>query len=103
MTSSDVQQAIAILERRLNPDANKDLTMQPEGADRIVIQMPGITEEEIKEVRTIIQTVAHLEFRRVHPDSQTKLEQIKARGGIKEPGSHHRQGRHRHQPVRTRA
>jgi SecD/SecF fusion protein len=86
VTSSDVQQAIAILEKRLNPDASKDLTMQPEGADRVVIQMPGITEEEIKEVRKTIQTVAHLEFRRVHPDSQAKLEQIKARGGIKEPG-----------------
>lgn len=86
VTSSDVQQAIAILERRLNPDASKDLTLQPEGTDRIVIQMPGITEEEIKEVRKTIQTVAHLEFRRVHPDSQAKLEQIKARGGIKEPG-----------------
>ncbi|MCX6852268.1 MAG: hypothetical protein NTY98_25540 [Verrucomicrobia bacterium] len=86
VTSSDVQQAIAILERRLNPDASKDLSLQPEGADRIVIQMPGITEEEIKEVRKTIQTVAHLEFRRVHPDSQAKLEQIKARGGIKEPG-----------------
>ena len=86
VTSSDVQQAIAILEKRLNADAAKDLTMQPEGSDRIVIQMPGITEEEIKEVRKTIQTVAHLEFRRVHPDSRAKLEQIKARGGIKEPG-----------------
>jgi SecD/SecF fusion protein len=86
VTSSDVQQAIAILEKRLSPDGSKDLTMQPEGTDRIVIQMPGITEEEIKEVREKIQTVAHLEFRRVHPDSQSKLEQIKARGGIKEPG-----------------
>jgi SecD/SecF fusion protein len=86
VTSSDVQQAIAILEKRLNADASKDLSMQPEGTDRIVIQMPGITEEEIKDVRITIQTVAHLEFRRVHPDSQAKLEQIKARGGIKEPG-----------------
>jgi SecD/SecF fusion protein len=86
VTSSDVQQAIAILEKRLNADASKDLTMQPEGTDRIVIQMPGITDEEIKAVRDTIVTVAHLEFRRVHPDSQAKLEQIKARGGIKEPG-----------------
>ncbi len=86
VTSSDVQQAIAILEKRLNADASKDLSMQPEGTDRIVIQMPGITEEEIKAVRDTIVTVAHLEFRRVHPDSQAKLEQIKARGGIKEPG-----------------
>jgi SecD/SecF fusion protein len=86
VTSSDVQQAIDILQRRLSPNGEKDLTMQPEGSDRIVIQMPGITEEEIKEVRKTIQTVAHLEFRRVHTDSRSKLEQIKARGGIKEPG-----------------
>ncbi|MCF7785879.1 MAG: protein translocase subunit SecD [Prosthecobacter sp.] len=86
VTSNDVQQAIDILQRRLSPGGEKDLTLQPEGSDRIVIQMPGITEEEIKEVRKTIQTVAHLEFRRVHPDSQAKLEQIKARGGLKEPG-----------------
>jgi SecD/SecF fusion protein len=86
VTSSDVQQAIAILEKRLSPDGSKDLTLQPEGADRIVIQMPGISQEEIKDVRDKIQQVAHLEFRRVHPEGNVKLEQIKARGGIKEPG-----------------
>ncbi|MEZ5385314.1 MAG: protein translocase subunit SecD [Prosthecobacter sp.] len=86
VTPSDVQQAIAILEKRLNPDGQKDLALQPEGDDRIVIQMPGISEEEVERVRITIQTVAHLEFRRVHPDSANKLEQIKARGGIKEPG-----------------
>lgn len=86
VTPSDVQQAIGILDKRLNPDGQKDLTLQPEGTDRVVIQMPGITDEEIAGVRTTIQTVAHLEFRKVHPDSQAKLEQIKARGGLKEPG-----------------
>ncbi|MDZ4401662.1 protein translocase subunit SecD [Prosthecobacter sp.] len=86
VTSADVQQAIDILQKRLSPGGEKDLTLQPEGTDRVVIQMPGITDEEIAGVRTTIQTVAHLEFRRVHPDSRTKLEQIKARGGIKEPG-----------------
>ncbi len=86
VTPSDVQQAIAILEKRLNPKGEKDLALQPEGDDRIVIQMPGISEEEVERVRSTIQTVAHLEFRRVHPDSAGKLEQIKARGGIKEPG-----------------
>lgn len=86
VTPSDVQQAIDILLRRLSPNGEKDVTLQPEGSDRIVIQMPGISDEDVKDVRTKIQQVAHLEFRRVHPDSQAKLEQIKARGGIKEPG-----------------
>lgn len=86
VSSADVQQAIDILQKRLSPNGEKDLTLQPEGTDRIVIQMPGITDEEVKDVRNKIQQVAHLEFRRVHPDSQAKLEQIKARGGVKEPG-----------------
>jgi SecD/SecF fusion protein len=86
VTPSDVQQAIDILEKRLNPKGEKDLALQPEGADRVVIQMPGISTDEIKDVRDKIQQVAHLEFRRVHPEGRSKLEQIKARGGIKEPG-----------------
>ncbi len=86
VTSSDVQQAIDILDRRLSGGGTKDMTLQPEGADRVVIQMPGISEDEVKDVRNKIQQVAHLEFRRVHPDGTAKLEQIKARGGIKEPG-----------------
>jgi SecD/SecF fusion protein len=86
VTPSDVQQAISILEKRLNPKGEKDLALQPEGADRVVIQMPGISPDEVKKVRIEIQTVAHLEFRRVHPEGRMKLEQIKSRGGIKEPG-----------------
>lgn len=86
VSTSDVQQAIVILDKRLNPDGSKDLTLQPEGVDRVVIQMPGISDREIADVRNKIQQVAKLEFRRVHPDGDAKLEQIKARGGIKEPG-----------------
>ena len=66
VTESSVQEAIDILEKRLNPDAQKDLTLQPQGTDRIVIQMPGVKPEEIEDVRKKIQQVAHLEFRMVH-------------------------------------
>lgn len=86
VSESDVQQAISILEKRLSPTGEKDLSLQPEGTDRIVVQMPGISSAEVRDVRDKIQQVAHLEFRRVHPDSAAKLEQIKARGGIQEPG-----------------
>ncbi len=86
VSESDVQQAISILEKRLSPTGEKDLSLQPEGIDRIVVQMPGISSGEVRDVRDKIQQVAHLEFRRVHPDSAAKLEQIKTRGGIQEPG-----------------
>jgi SecD/SecF fusion protein len=69
VTQSSVQQAIAILEKRLNSEGNKDLTMQPQGEDRILIQMPGVKAEEFADVRQKIQQVAFLEFRIVKPQN----------------------------------
>ncbi|MBB5036416.1 protein translocase subunit SecD [Prosthecobacter dejongeii] len=79
VTPSSVQQAIAILEKRLNPEGNKDLTMQPQGDDRILIQMPGVKAEEFADVRQKIQQVAFLEFRIVKPQA--------APGELRAPGT----------------
>lgn len=86
VTPEAVQQAIAILEKRLNPEGQKDLMLAPQGTDRILIQMPGVKAEEFTEVRQKIQQVAKLEFRIVHQDSRGKLAEIQANGGVKEPG-----------------
>ena len=69
--AAEVQQAIGILEKRLNPEGTKDLSMQPQGSDRILIQMPGVKPEEFADVRTKIQQVAKLEFRLVHRESSS--------------------------------
>ena len=79
---SDIQQAITILEKRLNPNGEKDLLLAPQGENRILIQMPGVTEAEVKNVRTQIEKVAKLEFRMVHPDSASEIAQLKASGTI---------------------
>ena len=84
-----VQQAIDILEKRLNPDGQKDMTLQPQGDTRIIIQMPGVKPDEIEGVRRRIQEVAHLEFRMVHPDGgyeqkKTELEGSAA-SGVRDP------------------
>ena len=78
VTPDSVQQAIGILEKRLNPDGGKDLLMAPQGDDRILIQMPGVKPEEVNDVRTKIQQTAHLEFRLVHPSSVQRLAELKA-------------------------
>ncbi|MBK8094325.1 MAG: protein translocase subunit SecD [Verrucomicrobiaceae bacterium] len=87
VTSESVQQAIKILEKRLNPDGQKDLTMQPQGENRIVIQMPGVTPAEIDNVRKLIQQVAHLEFRMVHVQQgyDQKLAELKSTSGVRDP------------------
>ncbi len=85
VTPFAVQQAIAILEKRLNPEGNKDLLLQPQGDDRILVQMPGISEAEMTKVRETIEQVAHLEFRMVHSQSSTKLAELES-SGLPEPG-----------------
>ncbi len=82
ISNDSIQQAIAILEKRLNPNGEVDLVMTPQGEDRINIQMPGVSNDAVAGVREKIQQVAHLEFRLVHPQSETELARIKATGGL---------------------
>jgi SecD/SecF fusion protein len=82
VTEQSVQQAIGILEKRLNPDGTKDLLTQPQGKDRIMIQMPGVKDTEVAEVRQKIEQVAKLEFRLVHPQSASKISELEANNGI---------------------
>jgi len=81
VTENSVQEAIKILEARLNPDGQKDLSLQPQGKDRIVIQMPGVKPEEIEDVRKKIQQVAHLEFRMVHVADGYEAKYNELKGG----------------------
>ncbi|MEO7677081.1 MAG: protein translocase subunit SecD, partial [Verrucomicrobiota bacterium] len=55
--------------------------IQPAGSDRILIQLPGLSEEVKEEYKRKIQTAAFLEFRLVHENSDKLLEQ-----GLSEPG-----------------
>ncbi len=63
------QQVMATLQRRLDAGGQTDLNMSPQGTNRILLQMPGITEEERTAIRTTLQTTAKLEIRLVHPQS----------------------------------
>ena len=75
ITESSLDQAIAVLEKRLNPDGAKDLLTATQGENRILIQMPGVKPEEIEGIRSKIQEVAKLEFRLVHQNSAGLLAQ----------------------------
>lgn len=98
VTPAAVQQAISIIEKRLNPDGAKDLVMAPQGEDRIFIQMPGVSLEEVADVRQKLEQTAHLEFRLVKRDSASKLAAAKASGktiipsvdGVEMPSKEHK-------------
>ncbi|MBI3926181.1 MAG: protein translocase subunit SecD [Armatimonadetes bacterium] len=55
------QRSIQIFENRLNPDGNQELVITPEGADRLIIEIPEMT--DLAEAERMVQKVGRLEFK----------------------------------------
>jgi SecD/SecF fusion protein len=75
------RQAIEVLRRRVDKFGVAEPIIQPSGKDRILIQLPGLSEAEKESARTQIEKAAFLEFRLVHPNSAELI-----RDQIPEPG-----------------
>lgn len=60
--SSTVSQAIEVLGRRINALGLLEPTIQSQGQDRIIVQVPGATAAEIVNVKKIIETTAQMSF-----------------------------------------
>ena len=68
-----IRQAIEILERRINKFGVSEPIIQSIGSgtteDRILVQLPGLTEAARTEARRTIEQTAYLEFLLVHADN----------------------------------
>lgn len=84
-TNSDrgtaLSHAVEVLRSRVDSLGVAEPLLQPSGEDRIVVQLPGLTEADKDRARELLQKPAFLEFRMVHPDSDALLA-----AGIIEPG-----------------
>jgi len=67
-----VQQVMTVLRDRLDEGGVTDLSMQPQGDRNIVLQMPGISEEERNEIRDTLRQTAKLEIALVHPQASDR-------------------------------
>lgn len=83
--SSDVEsalnQAVEVLRRRVDNLGVAEPLIQPAGENKIIIAMPGLSDDENESARRQIQQAAFLEFRMVHPESDEYIAQ-----GIPAPG-----------------
>jgi len=78
VTANAVSQAIQTIEKRLNQDGAADLKLVAQGEDRILVEMPGIAPEDAKRIRVILEKIAKLELKAVHPDSHTLANKVAA-------------------------
>ncbi len=78
VTANAVQQAIATVEKRLNESGAADLKIVAQGEDRILVEMPGIAPEDAKRIRTILEKIAKLELKAVHPESRVLANKVAA-------------------------
>ena len=78
VTATAVQQAIQTVEKRLNNLGTADLLIVAQGSDRILVQMPGVTPEEASDVREILEKIAKLELKAVHPESRALANRLAA-------------------------
>jgi preprotein translocase subunit SecD len=72
---SALEKAVQILRKRVDSMGVAEPEIIPQGSDRIMISLPGLTEAENEAARRQIERAAFLEFRMVHPQSAELLAQ----------------------------
>jgi SecD/SecF fusion protein len=64
-----LMQAAEVLRKRVDQFGVAEPVIQPAGSDRLLIQLPGLSDADKDNARAQIQKAAYLEFRMVHEDS----------------------------------
>jgi SecD/SecF fusion protein len=67
INENQVEEAIKVIEGRLNGMGTAEPMITRQGTDGIVVQMPGVEPEESARIRKVLETVAKLELREVSP------------------------------------
>jgi SecD/SecF fusion protein len=73
-----LDQAVEVIRKRVDQFGVSEPVITPEGADRILVQIPGLDAEKIAEAREQLRKVAKLEFRLVHPQSDQLIAAIES-------------------------
>jgi SecD/SecF fusion protein len=79
--STALSHAVEVLRKRVDKFGVAEPLIQPEGNDRILVQLPGLSAADQESAKTAIQRAAFLEFRLVSPTSDQDIKE-----GIVQPG-----------------
>jgi len=85
LSKSMLDQAVEVIRKRVDQFGTSEPIITPVGADRIEVQIPGLSTETIQQAREQLSKVAKLEFRMVYPDGGELLKKIDAGEQITPP------------------
>ena len=60
-----IDQTVALYRKRIDRIGLSGTTVQPSGANRIIVQIPGIDSKEANRIKEILKRQGHLEFKLV--------------------------------------
>ncbi len=73
ITKTMVDQAVEVIRKRVDTMGTSEPIITPSGTDRILVQIPGLSQEKLDDTRKQLKQVAKLEFRMVHPNGDQIL------------------------------
>src|SRR5258706_3164312 len=74
-TGAVLSQAVEVLRKRVDKLGVAEPLIQPQGTDRILVQLPGLSAADQESALISIKKAAFLEFRMVHPQSDELIKQ----------------------------
>ena len=80
-TPAALQEAVNVIRHRLDALGTREISIVPEGKDRLKIQVPGLQGAEVTQMEKTLSQVAKLEFRLVPPNGREILSAAMANGG----------------------
>jgi SecD/SecF fusion protein len=81
VTPSALDQASAVIRKRLDTLGTREISIRPEGANRLQIQIPGLQGADRVATRSLLARVAKLELRMVPDNARDILAAAQANGG----------------------
>ena len=65
-----IAQSMNVLRRRIDPQGTTEMTIAPEGDDRILLQIPGA--KNVDDIKSVINKTANLSFHMVRKESNNE-------------------------------
>ena len=80
-----ISQSMNVLRRRIDPQGTTEMTIAPEGDDRILLQIPGA--KNVDDIKSVINKTANLSFNMVRKESNSEAAMRLALDGKVPPGA----------------